>query len=139
SLRKFCNLCYRRSCLRMSAQLFHICSGVFTADTLLCFLSHFNAPVKRRPSITLLQFIHDQFTAILMDITSITIVYADGSIVTSSGPFAPVTAPALPSPEDVKRVTRWSMGSTKVTSRKRVPPKRQQQNCWQDTQCCKSK
>jgi hypothetical protein len=49
-----------------------------------------------------LQFVYYQFTANIVDITSITIVYADGSIVTNSGPFAPVTAPALPSPEDVE-------------------------------------
>ena len=47
-----------------------------------------------------------------MDITSITIVYADGSIVTTSGPFAPVTAPALP-PEDVEIDVVLSDGSTK--------------------------
>jgi hypothetical protein len=46
-----------------------------------------------------------------MEITSITIVYADGSIVTTSGPFAPVTAPALPSPEDVEIDVVLSDGS----------------------------
>jgi hypothetical protein len=46
-------------------------------------------------------------------ITSITILYADGSIVTTSGPFAPITAPALPSPEDVEIDVVLSDGSTK--------------------------
>ena len=49
----------------------------------------------------------------IMEITSITIVYADGSIVTSSGPFAPITAPALPSPEDVEIDVVLSDGSMK--------------------------
>jgi hypothetical protein len=48
-----------------------------------------------------------------MEITSITIVYADGSIVTSFGPFAPVTAPALSSPEDVEIDVILSDGSMK--------------------------
>jgi hypothetical protein len=47
-----------------------------------------------------------------MEITSITIVYADGSIVTTSGPFAPITAPALP-PEDIEIDVILSDGSTK--------------------------
>jgi hypothetical protein len=97
----------------MSAQLFYIFSGVCTADTLLRFLSHFNAPVVMRPSIIVLQFVYYQFTANIMDITSITIVYSDGSIVTTSAPFAPVTAPALPSPEDVEIDVVLSDGSTK--------------------------
>jgi hypothetical protein len=59
-----------------------------------------------------IQFGYYQFTATTMEITSITIVYADGSIVTTSGPFAPVTAPALPSPEDVEIDVVLSDGST---------------------------
>src|SRR3954468_3726563 len=35
---------------------------------------------------------------------------------------------------------QWSlMGTSKPTSRKRVRPRRRQQNCLRDTQCCKSK
>ena len=60
----------------------------------------------------MLQFGYYQFTATIMEITSITIVYADGSIVTTSGPFAPITAPALP-PEDIEIDVILSDGSTK--------------------------
>jgi hypothetical protein len=33
----------------------------------------------------------------------------------------------------------WLMATLKLSFRKRVLPRRQQQNCWHDTRCCKSK
>lgn len=36
-----------------------------------------------------------------MEITSITTVFSDGSIVTTSGPFTPVTAPTVAEIQDV--------------------------------------
>jgi hypothetical protein len=72
-----------------------------------------SAPQALKSKLSVIQFVYYQFTATIMEITSITIVYADGSIVTTSGPFAPITAPALPSPEDVEIDVVLSDRSTK--------------------------